>query len=143
MNVNHSLGGTVVDIVGDRALTETKMTISQRLTLHGELADVVCTGRFYDFIDRRKGPWRFTQRQCIYETDRVVTSTPGKALALDAERLGRFPEDYQHLGYVQDLAGMQVNPHLSGRTGPELDSLYQRGRAWLAGASLGDDGRGA
>ena len=49
-----------------------------------------------------------------------------------AERLARYPEGYRHLGYVQELAGMQVNPSLPGRNGPELDRLYQRGRAWLA-----------
>ncbi len=133
VNVNHFLGGTVVDIVGDRALAETKMTITQRLPVHGELADVICTGRFYDFIDRRDGAWRFTRRRCIYETDRIVTVTPGRTIALDAERLGRFPEGYRHLGYVQDLAGLPVNPQLPGRTGPELERLYERGREWLSG----------
>lgn len=138
VKVNHFLGGTVVDIAGDRALAETKMTITQRLMLQDELADVVCTGRFYDFLDRRGGEWRFTLRQCIYETDRVVTVMPGRPVVLDVERLGRFPEGYRHLGAVQDMAGMQVNPGLPGRTGPELDSLYERGRAWLAGAGNGE-----
>ncbi len=137
VNVNHFLGGTVVDIAGERALAETKMTISQRLPLQGEPVDVACTGRFYDFLDRRAGEWRFVERRCIYETDRIVPVTPGKAIPLDADRLSRFPEGYRHLGYVQELAGMQVNPDLPGRHGPALDSLYQRGRAWLHGG----DGR--
>ena len=77
----------------------------------------------------------FTRRRCIYETDRIVTVTPGRTIALDAERLGRFPEGYRHLGYVQDLAGLPVNPQLPGRTGPELERLYERGREWLSGTS--------
>jgi hypothetical protein len=113
VNVNHFLGGTVVDIAGTRALAETKMTISQRLTVHDRLVDVVCTGRFYDFLD-----------------------TPGPAIPLDAERLARYPEGYRHLGYVQELAGMQVNPNLPGRNGPELDRLYERGRTWLTDGNV-------
>ena len=136
VNVNHFLGGTVVHIEGGRAVAETKMTITQRLPLHGVLVDVVCTGRFYDFLDEREGAWRFTQRQCIYETDRIVPVVPGPALPLDAERLGRRPEGYRHLGYVQDLAGMQVSPNLPGRDGPELEALYELGRAWLTIGSL-------
>ena len=136
VNVNHSLDGTVVDIEGNRAVADTKMSISQRLVLHGVLVDVVCTGRFYDFLDERGGAWRFTQRRCIYETDRVVPVVPGPVLPLDAERLGRRPEGYRHLGYVQELAGLSVNPNLPGREGPELDALRERGRAWLIGGSV-------
>ena len=36
--------------------SQTKMTISQRGDVDGVLCDVVCTGRFYDFIERRDGP---------------------------------------------------------------------------------------
>ena len=133
VNVNHFLGGTVVDIAGARALAETKMTISQRLMVHGQPVDVVCTGRFYDFLEARAGEWRFVQRQGIYETDRMLPITPGATIPLDPERLARYPDGYRHLGYVQDLAGMQVNPNLPGRKGPELDRLYERGQAWLAG----------
>ena len=136
VNVNHLLGGTVVDIQGVRALAETKMTITQRLPLHGVLVDVVCTGRFYDFLDERDGAWRFTQRQLVYETDRIAPVVPGPAIPLDAARLALRPEGYRHLGYVQELAGMQVNPNLPGRKGPELDALHEYGRAWLAGGSL-------
>ena len=132
VNVNHFLGGTVVDIAGARAVAETKMTITQRLAVHDQPVEVVCTGRFYDFLEARAGEWRFMQRQCIYETDRMVPLTPGATIPLDPERLARYPDGYRHLGYVQELAGMQVNPNLPGRKGPELDRLYERGRAWLA-----------
>ncbi len=131
VNVNHFLGATVVDIVDTRALAETKMTISQRLMVHDQLADVVCSGRFYDFLEARQGVWLFTQRQGIYETDRIIPVKPGPPIPLDAGRLARFPEGYRHLGYVQELAGMQVNTGLPGRTGPALEALYERGRAWL------------
>jgi hypothetical protein len=133
VNVNHLLGGTAVDIRAGRAVAQTKMTISQRLTLHDELVDVVCRGRFYDFLDTRDGTWKLSQRQCIYEADRIVPVTPGRTIQLDAERLRRFPEGYQHLAYAQDAAGMRVNADLPGRKGEQLERLYERGRNWLAG----------
>ena len=134
VNVNHFLGGSVVDIAGSRALAETKMSITQRVTLHDVLVDIVCTGRFYDFIEALDGVWRFAQRQCIYETDRILPVVPGQPLVLDAERLARLPEGYRHLGYAQQLAGLPVNPALPGRQGDALERLQERGRAWLGAA---------
>ena len=40
------------------------------------LVDVVCTGRFYDFIERRQGRWGFVLRQPIYEKDRMDPVDP-------------------------------------------------------------------
>jgi hypothetical protein len=35
VNILHFLGGTSVDLAGDRAIAQTKMTISQRAEIHG------------------------------------------------------------------------------------------------------------
>jgi hypothetical protein len=67
VRILHFLGGTVVDVSGDRAIAQTKMTISQRAEAHGVLCDIVCTGRFYDFFERREGRWGLVLRQPIYE----------------------------------------------------------------------------
>jgi SnoaL-like domain len=56
VSILHFLGGTSIDVAGDRAIAQTKMTISQRAEVHGVLCDVVCTGRFYDFLERRPPP---------------------------------------------------------------------------------------
>jgi hypothetical protein len=50
VNILHFLGGNSVDIAGNRAISQTKMTISQRAKVHDVTVDVVCTGRFYDFF---------------------------------------------------------------------------------------------
>ncbi len=55
VNILHFLGGSAIDLNADRAIAQTKMTISQRAEVDGVLVDVVCTGRFYDFIERREG----------------------------------------------------------------------------------------
>src|SRR5205814_8746918 len=50
-------------------ILQTKMTISQRGAIEGVLCDVVCTGRFYDFIERRADRWGMVLRQPIYEKE--------------------------------------------------------------------------
>lgn len=57
VSILHFLGGTSIDLHGGRAIAQTKMTISQRGDVQGVLCDVVCTGRFYDFLEKRDGRW--------------------------------------------------------------------------------------
>jgi hypothetical protein len=133
VRILHFLGGTSIDLAGTRAITQTKMTISQRAQVDGVLCDVVCTGRFYDFLEKRDGRWGFVLRQPIYEKDRIDPVEPGATLKLDADLLARFPEGYRHLAYLQTKIGYDVKPDMPGLDGPEVDALYARGAAWLAG----------
>src|SRR5919107_1928513 len=70
VRILHFLGGSTIDLSGTRAIAQTKMTISQRAKVDGVLCDVVCTGRFYDFLEKR-GRWGLVLRQPIYEKDRL------------------------------------------------------------------------
>ena len=95
-------------------------------------------GRFYDFLEQRPSPdggarWGIVWRQPTYEHDRMDPVEPGATLALDPELLAQFPNGYRHLAYLQTVAGMQVKRDMPGRMGPEIEALYARGRAWLAG----------
>jgi len=133
-HVLHFLGGSSLDLAGDRAIAQTKMTISQRGPLEGVLCDIVCTGRFYDFLERRGGRWGIVLRQPIYEKDRADPVDPAARVELDQELLGSFPAGYRHLGYVQARLGYAVKPDMPGLVGSEVAALYARGAAWLAGA---------
>ena len=136
VSILHFLGGTSIDLAGERAIAQTKMTISQRADVHGVGCDVVCTGRFYDFLERRAGRWGIVLRQPIYEKDRLDPIDPAAQLQLDPELLARFPAGYRHLGYVQTGLGFEVKRDMPGLTGPEVQRLYRRGASWLAGAEL-------
>ena len=133
VTILHFLGGTSVDLAGHRAIAQTKMTISQRADVHDVLVDVVCTGRFYDFLEKRDGRWGVVLRQPIYEKDRMDPVDPAALLALDPERLRRFPEGYRHLAYLQSAIGYPVKPDMPGLRGPEVAALYERGAGWLKG----------
>jgi hypothetical protein len=97
------------------------------------LCDVVCTGRFYDFLERRDEHWGIVLRQPIYEKDRMDPVDPAARLELSPATLQRFPEGYRHLAYLQAGLGYDVKPDMPGLAGPEVDALYRRGSRWLAG----------
>ena len=135
VSILHFLGGHSADLAGPRAISQTKMTISQRAKVHGVLVDVVCTGRFYDFLEQRDGRWGVVLRQPIYEKDRMDPVDPAAKLALDPALLERFPAGYRHLAYLQTGIGYAVKTDMPGLQGPEVAALYARGKAWLAGGS--------
>jgi hypothetical protein len=140
VSILHFLGGTSIELADDRrrAIAQTKMTISQRGEVHGVACDVVCTGRFYDFLERRAGRWGIVLRQPIYEKDRLDPVDPAAALSLDADTLASFPVGYRHLAYVQSQIGFDVKRDMPGLVGPAVERLYRRGAQWLAGGELGD-----
>jgi hypothetical protein len=131
VRILHFLGGSAIDVAGDRAIAQTKMTIGQRAVVHGTEVDVVCTGRFYDFFERRGGRWAIVRRQPIYERDRMDPVDPAAGLILDAARLSRFPYGYRHLGYLQAELGFTVKTGLPELTGEAVERLYAQGQEWL------------
>ncbi|MFZ3555857.1 nuclear transport factor 2 family protein [Streptomyces sp. BH055] len=146
VRILHFLGGHTSDIAGERAVAQTKMTISQRADVDGVTVDVMCTGRFYDFLSRSEatgdsavsdecGGWKIARRQPIYEKDRLDPVDPAASLSLDPQLLARFPVGYCHLGYAQTKAGFTVKEGLPGLTGKAVDRLYEEGAAWLAGSA--------
>ena len=133
VSILHFLGGFTCEIAGTRAIAQTKMTINQRATVDGVMVDVVCTGRFYDFFERRDR-WAIVRRQPIYEKDRMDPVDPSAELTLDQERLAMFPEGYRHLGYLQSKNGFTIKGNLPGLRGEAVQTLYTEGAAWLNGS---------
>ena len=136
VRILHFLGGSSIDIEGARAIAQTKMMISQRAVVDEVLCDVLCTGRFYDFLEKRVGRWGLVLRQPIYEKDRLDPVDPAMIPKLDRGVLARFPEGYRHLAYLQARIGYDIKQDMPGLDGPEVQSLYAAGTDWLAGRRL-------
>ncbi len=140
VTILHFLGGSAVEVAGERAIAQTKMTISQRGMVEGVdgpvLCDVVCTGRFYDFVTQHNGQWKLLHRQPIYEKDRIDPVDPSAQLRLDKTALATFPEGYRHLAYIQTRIGYQVKMDMPMLKGEQVQALYARGARWLAGGAL-------
>jgi hypothetical protein len=127
----HFLGGTVADIRGKRAIAQTRMSINMRSQLDGVEVDALCQGRFFDRVENRDGAWRIVKRSVIYEKDRIDPVDPQARISLDPELLGRFPDGYRHLGYLQTRNGARVNPNLPTASGAALESLVRNAKTWL------------
>ncbi|HVZ51867.1 MAG TPA: nuclear transport factor 2 family protein [Pseudolabrys sp.] len=132
----HTLGGTTIDIAGSRALARTKVTITQRAPVEGVECDVTCTGRAYDFLEKRAGRWGIVLRRYTYEHDRIDPVDPSAVLKLDRNLLARFPAGYRHLAYLQAKIGYAVKADLPGLDGPELAALDGQAEGWLNGERL-------
>ena len=132
VRILHFLGGSSVEVAGKRSIAQTKMTITQRAKVDGVVCDVICTGRFYDFLEKQEERWKLVLRQPIYEMDRLNPVMPGEFPTLDPELLGRFPAGYRHLAYLQSRIGYSVKADMPGLDGPEIEALYERGRKWLS-----------
>jgi hypothetical protein len=136
VSILHFLGGSSIDVAGTRAIAQTKMTISQRAMVDEVACDVVCTGRFYDFFERRDDEWRIVLRQPIYEKDRLDPVDPAATLKLDSALLVQFPDGYRHLAYVQTRIGYTVKRDMPTLKGPEVERLYAAGAQWRDGKPL-------
>src|SRR5882672_8165319 len=97
----HFMGGTSARLNGGKAIAESRMILLSRTALDGIEVDVTFYGRFV----KHEGAWRILKRNAIYEKDRIEPVHPGVALKLDETELGRFPEGYRYLAYVQSKSG--------------------------------------
>ena len=61
---------------------------------------------------------------------------PSDRLTLDKSLLASFPEGYRHLAYIQTRIGYRVKMDMPMLKGPQVQDLYRRGQAWLAGGAL-------
>ena len=120
VSILHFLGGSSIEVAGDRAVAQTKMTISQRGPVTGVLCDVVCTGRFHDFVERRDGRWAVVLRQPIYEKDRIDPVDPAAdARARPGAARRRCPAGYRHLAYIQLGIGYDVKLDMPSSPAPK------------------------
>lgn len=133
LSIFHELGAVVIDVNGDRAVSQTKMTITQRAALDGVMCDVVCMARHHDRWEKRDGLWGLLLRETIFDRDRLDPVTPGETVTLDPALLSQFPENYRHLGYLQTKLGFEISRDIPRLRSAAGDKLLAEGRAWLAG----------
>jgi len=134
LHILHILGGSAIEVNGNRAMSMTKMIILQRANLDGVLCDVSNYARHLDLWEKREGRWGLVSRETICDKDRIDPVDTKAELHLDESLLNQFPQEYKHLAYLQTKAGFTVDkdvPRFSG--GKSLEALYRRGDDWLAG----------
>ena len=111
----------------DRADEDDDLAARARST--ASLCDVVCTGRFYDFFERRDGRWGLVLRQPIYEKDRLDPVDPAAALELDPATCSRAsPRATATSPTCSSGIGYDVKPDMPGLTGPEVERALRARR---------------
>jgi hypothetical protein len=131
VRIFHTLGGTSIQLNGDRAIAQTKAIVSQRADVDGVEYDVLCTCRFYDFLEKRAERRGIVLRQGVYDKDQLDPVAPDVTLHLDSQLLNAFPKGYRHLAYLQTRIGYAVKKDRPQSEGPELEALYRSGDVWL------------
>ncbi len=136
-DILHMLGGSAVRVQDTRAISQTKVSITQRALLDGVLCDVDCLAQHYDFWEKKTDKadverWGLLLRETIFNKAVFQPVEPGAHLAIDRELLNEFPQEYAALAYLQEKAGYKVRRDMAhGSRGPSIEALYRRGEAWL------------
>jgi hypothetical protein len=133
LSIFHELGAVVIDVNRDRAVSQAKMTITQRAELDGVLCDVTCMARHVDRWEKRDGLWGLLLRETVFDRDRLDPVVPGQVVKLDPELLNRFPAPYRRLAYLQTKLGFNVSPEIPHLRSEAAEALYAEGRRWLQG----------
>jgi hypothetical protein len=63
----HTLGQSVIEVDGDRAVVETHVTAYHRIDTGEQERDVVIGGRYLDRLAKRDGEWRIAHRVMLYD----------------------------------------------------------------------------
>ena len=138
VRVAHAVGGSSIDVAGDRAVSLTRTTLAQRGAVHGVTVDVVCYSRFWDAWERRDDAWLLRLRQPIYDLDHMIAVDGAALPALDAKRLSGFPQGYRHLAYLQTELGFDVSRNMPDDRSEAALNLIASGARYLAGEALDD-----
>lgn len=132
----HWIGASRVTVAGDRALSDTDVSILVRMKLGPIEADLTSYLRFFDRFERcADGVWRIGSRTAIYEKDRVDPVRPSVLYPLLYRAAGfdRFPRPYRHLAAGLVRTGQNLaNPIIEAGTKEEA-ALWRDARAWLEG----------
>ena len=139
IDILHMLGGSAIRVEGDRAISQTKVEITQRAPIDGVRCDVNCLARHYDFWERRPDVsgvtrWGLVLRETIFDKATMFPVEPGAQIVIDHALFDQFPAQYAALAYLQEKAGYTVRRDMAhGWRGPFVEALYRRGEAWLSG----------
>lgn len=130
----HELGPTIITTSGDRALTDTGMSIHLVAEIGGAEVDCVCFCHSLGRIERKTSKWLIAGHRVIYVHDWIIPVVPQRLPAIDEVRLSRFRKSYRYLSYMLEERGLPTRDDLPGLDRPDMVEALRIGeRAWLTG----------
>jgi hypothetical protein len=133
----HQLGPTVTTISGNRALTDTGITI--HLISEIEKVEVDCVGfcRSLGRIERKADKWLMAGHRVIYMHDWLIPTISNRMPVLDEARLGRYRPSYRFLSYMLEMRGLPARADLPGVDRPDTVATLLAGEnLWLESGSV-------
>jgi hypothetical protein len=103
----HTLGQSLIELRGTRALVETHVTSYHRINMGADHHDLVIGGRYVDQMEQREGEWKIAKRTMLYD----------------------WQQDYgRSVDWSNGLLGMPfINAHAVGSTtGDHSSALFNR-----------------
>lgn len=128
----HLFCGSVVDVNGDRAVSEARGEVLIRLPCHGVLCDITSVVRFYDLFLKTSRGWKMKKRVGVFDKDMIAPVRYGDTLDIDMERWSSLPAAFRNIAYCLSQMGIDMNLKLPAPGSPEEAALYREGAAWLA-----------
>jgi hypothetical protein len=129
----HWIGTPRVTVCGERALSETDVTIMARATVKTVELDITSYARFFDRFERgADGAWRILSRTAIYEKDRIDPVAPSILFSLFYRFAGfdKYPAQYRHLAFGLEKNGYKLADGIIVTNSPEEAALKQSAMAW-------------
>lgn len=131
----HMVDHPFMKINGNRAVSETNVTMLGRGGKGPIEADLTAYGRLYDLLEKREGVWRIFKRTAIYEKDRMDCVRPSLLfwIASFLINLNKYPKALRFFGFVLEKSGLELKNNIIQDNSEELNLLYKEGDDWLSG----------
>lgn len=129
----HWIGTPRIRLCGDRALSETDVTIMARSQVASVEVDVTSYARFFDTFRRDDdGRWRVVQRTAIYEKDRIDPVAPSLLFSLLYPFAGfdDYPPAYRHLAAGLARKGFKLAEPIIVSHSPAESELKTAAAQW-------------
>ncbi|MBN4051750.1 nuclear transport factor 2 family protein [Parvibaculum lavamentivorans] len=126
---SHIMRPPIVDVVGDRAISITPVSIAVRANPGVEI-DLTSNAYFFDFLERKSGVWKVSRRIRVYQKDRMDNVYPSIKFWLMSWFIDRskFDPAYRFLGAALEAQGFPVQPGQIVDNTAESRALYAEGR---------------
>lgn len=130
-NATHTLCPVVVQVNGDKAVTESTGSINIRFNLEGLNYDCTSYTRFISRLQKVNGEWKLLTLHVIYDRDTITPVVPMSSPPAKFDLTGHRPS-YSCIGWLMARNGFQVSQELPGSDRPELTAqLMAEAWNWL------------
>ena len=133
MVIKHQVGVPMIEVNGNRGLSEASVTISVRSSTPGGIFEQTSYARFIDRVERRGGRWRLLRRDTVYERDRL--DAVDRATLPDSfyKDLDRYPAQVMFLASTIKRRGAEISKSTLLAGTAQVARVYSDNDAWLRG----------